>query len=223
MRKNGFTLAEVLITLGIIGVASALLTPIVSNAIPDKNKTKVINLYQIIASNTDAFLNNNSIYYKKGIDDSCRGLGCQYVPLLSPYDDSKYSGKVKYGCLLASVLNINSKISAEGDTVSFQTNDGVAWTIQSNDSGESIITLDLNGSKGKNCSYDKSLCTKPDQFEFFVSQYGNIKGNDPLTTAYLGNPLKLNDKKNDYETASSDTETYVTKDDSISEGVSDSD
>ena len=210
MKKNGFTLAEVLITLGIVGVAAALLTPIIGNAIPDKNKTKVINLYQAIASTTDTLLNDNSIYYQKGSDDNCRGLGCQYIPLTSPYNKAIFNGKLKYGYLLATHLNVSDMTAVTtGNTVEFQTNDNVNWTIQTNNIGESIITLDLNGTDGKNCSYNKTLCPKPDQFEFFVSQYGKIIGNDPLTTAYLGNSLKLNDKKKDYAAAFSDTETYL--------------
>ncbi len=210
MKKNGFTLAEVLITLGIVGVAAALLTPIIGNAIPDKNKTKVINLYQAIASTTDTLLNDNSIYYQKGSDDNCRGLGCQYIPLASPYNKAIFNGKLKYGYLLATHLNVSDMTAVTtGNTVEFQTNDNVSWTIQTNNIGESIITLDLNGTDGKNCSYNKTLCPKPDQFEFFVSQYGKIIGNDPLTTAYLGNSLKLNDKKKDYAAAFSDTETYL--------------
>ena len=35
MKKTGFTLAELLITLGIIGVIVAILVPAVNNAMPD--------------------------------------------------------------------------------------------------------------------------------------------------------------------------------------------
>ena len=211
MKKNGFTLAEVLITLGIIGVAAALLTPVIGNAVPDKNKTKVINLHKAVASATDSFLDNKAIYYPKGNNDICKGLACQYQPLVAPYNSNTYQGKSKYGYLLASNLNVQGDITSSEGTLSFVTTDGVSWTIQSNNIGESIITMDLNGNSGKNCSYNKTLCPKPDQFEFFVGQYGDIKGNDPLTTAYLGNSLNLNDKKTDYNTASSDKNTYLAK------------
>ena len=40
MKKNGFTLSELIITLSIIGVASALMMPAITKAMPDKNKTK---------------------------------------------------------------------------------------------------------------------------------------------------------------------------------------
>lgn len=46
-RKRGFTLAEVLITLGIIGVVAAITIPaLISNYQISVNKTKLKKLYQ---------------------------------------------------------------------------------------------------------------------------------------------------------------------------------
>lgn len=45
MQKAGFTLPELLITLTIIGVASALILPAISSIIPNKDKVMVLNAY----------------------------------------------------------------------------------------------------------------------------------------------------------------------------------
>ena len=221
MKKNGFTLAEVLVTLSIVGIASALLTPIIGNSIPDKNKTTILNLYQTIAANTESMLSNSSIYYgneekydaatKKLIRDCSGGIDCQQQPLIDPYDNSDYKGAKKYARLLANSLgatNISSTPSGNDDTTVFETTGGILWSIESKDKGESKITIDVNGEKGKNCSYNKTSCTKPDQFKFKVNYTGEVVAADALTDAYLKNSLKLNDKKNDLLKASESTFDY---------------
>lgn len=208
--KRGFTLAEVVVTLGIIGIASALMGVAIGNAMPDKNKMKVVNLHQSITSITENLLDNNAIYYKKGSNDTCYGLGCQYQPLTTPYNSSTYSGTNKYGYLLAANMKLKASATSSNSKVNFTTGDGVKWTINTSSDGNSIITIDLSGDSGKNCSYNKTSCPKPDTFQLYVDKYGLVKGNDPLTTAYLSNPLKMNDKKNDLKTASADKTTYKT-------------
>lgn len=54
MKKTGFTLPELLITLGVIGVASALILPAISNIMPDKNKIMVLNAYSYLGKVADA-------------------------------------------------------------------------------------------------------------------------------------------------------------------------
>ena len=209
-NKNGFTLSEVVITLGIIGVSAALMGAAVGNAMPDKDKVKVLNLHQSITAITENVLGNISIYYKKGVDDTCGGLTCQYTPLMAPYNTSAYSGIGKYGSLLAANMKLKSGASvSETGVVTFTTTDEVNWTITCSETSGALIKVDLDGSGGNNCSYS-STCTKPDSFTFAVDKYGKITANDPLTAAYLNNPLKMNDKKNDYKTAKSDNTEYKT-------------
>ena len=46
--KKGFTLAELLITMGIIGVIAAILAPAIGNLMPDSNKGKVLKVYNAL-------------------------------------------------------------------------------------------------------------------------------------------------------------------------------
>ncbi len=214
MKKRGFTLTEVLITLGIVGLAAALLTPVIGNAIPDKNKTKILKVYSSIASATEDMLSNKALYYgdqakydatKGSLVTACSGFACQHQPLQEPYNKSEYAGTKKYGMLLANSLG-GSKIKSSGTDESavtnFETNDGVVWQVETSNQGYSKILADLNGEKGKNCVYDKSSCTRPDQFRFYIHKNGATYPGDALMAAYLSNPLKLNDKKNDLLVAS---------------------
>ena len=65
MNKKGFTLAEVLISVGIVGVCAAILSPAIVNIMPDKNKTRVLQYYSEISNATVELLNDDSIYYRK--------------------------------------------------------------------------------------------------------------------------------------------------------------
>ena len=202
MKKQGFTLAELLITLGIIGVAAALLVPNLGKVLPDRNKITVLNTAKVINEITTNLMNNDGLYYNI---DRCVGLACNATPKTAPYNDNKYSGDSKYSRLLISNLNVNGDVNEEANASAFKfkTTDGVFWTVTPTAiTGGATIMIDVNGeSKGKNCSFNTSSCKKPDQYVFVVDQMGKLHPGDPLTAAYTMNQTKTKNKKNDYTLA----------------------
>ena len=58
--KRGFTLAELMIVLAILGIVSAVLTPIVFNAAPDENKLKFKKAYYTLQRTVDAVINSDT-------------------------------------------------------------------------------------------------------------------------------------------------------------------
>lgn len=60
--KKGMTLAEVLITLTIIGVGTAIMIPIISNVIPDANKVAFKKVYSIIEQTVSTLINDEDYY-----------------------------------------------------------------------------------------------------------------------------------------------------------------
>ncbi len=208
MKSKGFTLVEVLITLAIIGIVAAIMSPIIGGLIPDKNKAMVLKFSKTITDLNADMLNNSSLYYSG--DTNCTGLDCQQQPLDSPYNaDSKYKGATKYPYLLAGNLQVMNDPEVSGANVTFTTVDGVDWLIESATSGKAVITLDVNGSGAPNCYYSAS-CQKPDQFRLLVASTGKLYAGDALTEAYLKNPTKLNDKKNDLKNAEESDIDYTT-------------
>ncbi len=208
MKRRGFTLAEVLITLAIIGVVAAAMAPTIGNLIPDKNKAQVIKIYKTIADINESLLNNPSLYYSGG--SNCQGFACFQQPLDSPYNiDSKYSGNTKYPYLLASHLQTTKDPVASGTGIKFTTVDGIDWYVGYSSSLNKIqIEVDLNGDEEPNKVYS-TKCDKPDTFMFTLNPPdGKLQPGDALTDAYLKNPVKLNDKKKDYKTAESITWDY---------------
>ena len=64
MKKNGFSLAEVLITMAIIAISAAMLTPAYINLKPDRYKYKVLNCYKALNEITEDLLGNSDLYFQ---------------------------------------------------------------------------------------------------------------------------------------------------------------
>lgn len=213
MKKNGFTLAEMLITMGIVGVVSALVAPIMVNIMPDKNKAMFIKNYKELKTINQQLLEDRTIYYStKTLDletgrktSSCQGLQCEETPLRSPFKGSSsassiYTGANKYPYLLANFLGID-----EPDDTSFTTKDNTIWSITRNVdestgkvSGYSVV-LTVSGT-GTACTYSDE-CKHPKSFELDVDIYGRVTPVDALSKAYILTETKLNNKKADLEKA----------------------
>ena len=216
MKKHGFTLAEVLIALGIIAVISALTAPSLTNLMPDKNKAKVIKLYSTLNSINQELLSNTSLYpgeWSESDQDgtyACEGFDCTgYVldPTLRGMVNniSELSLSSKYPNLLRTKLEISEGADFENykDKHTFTTIDGVKWIVEFGyeDQGGTFITFDLDSSDDSpDCYYNKTDSKKPDQFYFQIEQTGKHTPNDPLTYYFIKNQ-KLNNKKKDYEDA----------------------
>ncbi|MBR6127089.1 prepilin-type N-terminal cleavage/methylation domain-containing protein [bacterium] len=68
--KKGFTLAEVLITLGIIGIIVALTLPAVNSTRPDGNKIKYLKTYDSLCELVKSFASNTREYPIVGANDA---------------------------------------------------------------------------------------------------------------------------------------------------------
>ena len=62
MKKYGFTLVEVLITIAIIGVVLALMMPMIDNLLPDKGEARAKKAYNTLTNVVDSLVNNPDIY-----------------------------------------------------------------------------------------------------------------------------------------------------------------
>lgn len=200
MKKYGFTLAEIVVSLGIVGILAAMTMPAIENAIPDSDKVKVIKAQKVIYDINQELLTDPGTYDSNG--GSCLGLTCTGTPLAPPYNTATYSGAVKYPRLLAAHLKSTDVVNGANSST-FNTLDGIYWTVNALNGSNHSITIDLDGNGvGKGCSYNSSSCKKPDQFKFIVTPNGRLIGDDNLTKAYLANPLTFNEKRKDFAAAS---------------------
>lgn len=208
MKKNGFTLAELVVALGVIGIITALIVPAAHKLMPDNNKVLYLKAYDTISTTIDGLKNNSKLYpicSKDNIDCASHPLFSNRKPLLAPFNaanDDRFEGKTKLCNLLAfsfdDLNNANCKsdrytydASTFGNNVSFVSKNGMQWIVSpyeySYDASrarfQTDIWVDINGSAEPNCIYSDA-CQKPDRFKFMVAADGTIVQADPKGIAY---------------------------------------
>ena len=62
MKKSGFTLAEVLISLCIVGILAAIMMPMVNKYRPDENKVRFLQMYHTLGETIPAIANSQKAY-----------------------------------------------------------------------------------------------------------------------------------------------------------------
>lgn len=202
MKKSGFTLTELVITVGIIGVAAVLTMPTIMNIIPDKNKLKVLQYHSKIHAKINEILSDPEIYHPYTHYDEvtrtyiitqdgsteCAGLSC--------IDGDIFEKEL--------IRRLKLQTDEEGKN-KFQ--DGVEFIID-NSGNEREISLKINDadectsntvldSPTTGCSGRGDINT----FKFTVDNLGGITTNDYLLKAYLANPNEMNNKEKDYKDA----------------------
>ena len=208
MKKNGFTLAELVVALGVIGIITALIIPAAHKLMPDNNKVLYLKAYDTISTTIDGLKNNSKLYpicSKDNIDCASHPLFSNRKPLLAPFNaanDDRFEGKTKLCNLLAfsfdDLNNANCKsdrytydASTFDNNVSFVSKNGMQWIVSpyeysydsSRASFQTDIWVDINGSAEPNCIYSDA-CQKPDRFKFMVAADGTIVQADPKGIAY---------------------------------------
>ncbi len=218
MKKKAFTLAEILIAFGAIGIIAAVTAPMLGSLLPDENKVKVLKYHKVISEINNELYNDKSLYIDNMDEAECIGYNCTIEPINPNYKDKGIEKDKKFGALF--VDKMDSVVSESiGNPTYFILADGSTWAISwKQDSGNIEIMIDVNGDTSENqpnCSYLQG-CKKIDRFNFMIDcETGKLTGNDPITVAYLKNPLKLNDKKADYKTAKEDKTVYKYREEGV--------
>ncbi|MCQ2738753.1 MAG: prepilin-type N-terminal cleavage/methylation domain-containing protein [bacterium] len=203
MKKNGFTLSEILIALGIVSVISVLMIALVSTARPDKYRPVVLKYYANVAKVTNDLLSNSSIYFNKGVlqngIDTCVGLNCTHKPKIAPFtSDSQFEGDHKYENIMRVMLNLDED---------FKYIDGSVWSFRNLVAQPSYppihgnegyrLVIDMNGDEEPNCFYSTD-CRRPDQYRFWIRETGEVLPDDALSAAYISNPRANRDADREY-------------------------
>lgn len=144
MERRAFTLAETLITIGILGVVAAIVVPTLMHAMPSNNRVMFKKAYATLEQVISSLSNDTANYPSTAtcldaIGNSDVPRGFNYV--CSPNSGNSngtcssagISGNNKFGYLFADQLNTVGTIStvATGSTgyYTFNTTDGIAWSI----------------------------------------------------------------------------------------------
>lgn len=213
MKIKGFTLAEILVALGVIGIIAAMVIPSIHSSMPDKDKGKVLKAYKLLNEINSEIFSDPSLYM---LNDNCAQnvLYCIDKPLdkdvNTTHNNNNYEGLNKYPYLLAENMNLSVPISTSSSNYTFTTADGLGWTLVSKAASVAgisgavpafyTVTIDVGNPKRQACVYSTS-CTNPGRFQFRVQSNGSVTAVDNLTRAYLMNPNNLSDRSADLQTA----------------------
>ena len=100
MKKQGFTLAETLITLGIIGICAALIAPSFRQLLPNKEKMEFMETYKLVTNalpvygsymKPEVIINHDG----SGVIPKCAGWGCNNAP------EGKFKELTQNRCLIS--------------------------------------------------------------------------------------------------------------------------
>ncbi len=164
MKKlKGFTLAETLVTLSIIGVLAVLTLTTLGNKV-DRNKALFKKTYSITERTVVELVNDETLYpydYENfGFREvsNVEIIGTGRCTDGNPKPSNGCSGTVlrnrKFCTLFSNNLSLDGNVTFSGkndSTCKFATTDGIWWTIKSQtDYRGFYIIVDTNGNKGPN-------------------------------------------------------------------------
>ena len=216
MKKQGYTLAEVLITQGIIGILAAIMIPLANKFRPDTTNVAYLTTYDSLVTALNGIVNNENIY-----PTVSGGRNYSQKPLLNTsateIDGTQIAAGANKLCRI-----LNETLRSEANNIDFKINNACsdnyidanfnATTDFSRDftakNGtqfkvgrvfhtyyETDIYIDINGYEGNNCIYDAETCPNPDRFKFFVGANGKIVPADPMGKHYLETRTNLKVQK----------------------------
>lgn len=213
--KYGFSLGEMIITMGIVAFLAVVFMPMLKGIMPNQEQIMFKKAYSITERIVYELVNDEDFY------PEVEGVNAKQYFGNTEEITSKgitYSGNTKFCELFASKLNKASDVSCTSKTFTdrakpvgtLSTTDGVVWILPiSNFSSQTTganIYVDVNGNKSPNCFYNKSSCKKPDRFTMQVYQDGRIHLNGIMEKEYLNRVEISKDAKNETEEAKNEEE-----------------
>ena len=211
MKKFGYTLAEILIAITIIGIMTAVMLPLVNNTKPDKTKVMYLKTYDSLVEILNNVSSNSQIFAvstQSGgqtydiskcplFDTAERRINGNNEVILATQD-----GNDKLCSVVAASFGVEPNDDSCSDNVpytdanfltnlSFTNNYGmqfkfiVAGIDVVNGIYNTGIYIDTDGDNGNNCIYNEDTCQRPDRFIFLVSPTGHLVPADEMGQAYI--------------------------------------
>lgn len=211
--NKGYTIAELLITLGIIGIISALLGATIVKLQPNETKIRYLKRYDAVSKGINELVHDSKTFPLCQNTDGEEKWNCGSHPLFNTMVTRHIVGGDEKLCSALSQmlsgknspnLNCGSQPLSYSDgswTPSFVTPNGTEWLVSttrsvSNNIGtyQTDIYFDINGSAGPNCLYSES-CLNPDRFKLMVAADGTVQAADPVGIKYLEKRKNLRKQK----------------------------
>lgn len=174
--KSAFTLAEILLTIVIIGVISAITLGILKNSIPTKEESIHKKMNSVVEQIVSRLI-DNEVMYPETEDKTI--VGFQNTNKVT-VDGIDYEGDTKFCELFAAQFTTATDVSCVADERTFATTDNVDWFLPVTDfsDGYAMIMIDVNGKdEGNNCL--EGACKNPDRFIYYVRANGTVTTKKP--------------------------------------------
>lgn len=207
MKKlKAFTLGEMLIVIGIVGVIATLLLPTLSQMQPDRRKVMFKKGYATVDRLVTELVNDDTFYPeglgKEGFDNTTVSLGVTATALEGMTEQTKFCRLFAYkvNTIDATAIRcpsslINNKGSDAGSIPSFTTNDGIEFYIPNSDfSTEMRLYFDVNGKEAPNCVFNTTKCSSPDRFSVLIAADGGIRVDGALERDFLKSTSVIKEK-----------------------------
>ncbi len=176
MKLKAFTLTELLIALAVLGLLIAILTPIISNLLPEQNALMAKRSYYAAQTLVSDMINDEACYpdnsqsvykdasgnykYRRvGFDDGFGYADCIKwggVEHTESVADDGEDSATKFIVLFKNKLDIKGDNAENADSDIFETRDGMRWAIEpdftaNNKDSYAKISVDVNGGENPNC------------------------------------------------------------------------
>ena len=194
-KANGFTLAEVLITLGIIGVVAAMTLPtLITNYQKRATVAKLKRAYSVIKqaylmsydqvgdpAADEAFAMGANNYFKTYWAPYIKGTLCK------TYQECGYSSNTPW--IMANGSKVPTVVVSLSARTTFYTNDGFLYVVfvsggdRDGQVAYSYVICDINGGKGPN-QFGKDV--------FYFQRIADEKGNDMQPYGYNNSDATIN-------------------------------
>ena len=205
MKKNGFTLAELMVTIGIIGIVAAITIPLMSNIMPNKEKLMVLKYYTTLNNITKELLDDPALYPGDSDINACLGFNCTGKTLVE-VNGYYASGSSKFASLFLSKLkNSASGLNHQIGSYMIGMPDGYTFMLKPTEENpgldhKTIVIILANSSKShKTFNEDQE---KYGSFIFNIdSVTGQVTPGDALTQAFIENADNVKGKKADIKRA----------------------
>lgn len=204
-NKKGFTLAEILIALGIISVMAALMATTFGHAKPDKVKMMYLKAYDSLCTAVANMANNDEIFQSiitNDVGGNTLTYNIQEAPLLDPQrpkDTASYpssaQGSLKFARILETAFKGTDGHILSNNRYSFRSGPGnYTWLIEPLTS-----PLDITSTTTQNvsfCNHVTLTIDNADTFYFCVQPSGVVQVLDNKGQTFIDNrrnPRSVND------------------------------
>ena len=166
--KSGFTMAETLITIAIIGVLAAVITPAIFSRQPNREMVAYKKAYKLTTRILTELVQDDDLYnVTEGFQD----------PTSVSYNGERY-GRVspgeKFCNLFKARLAFETSTNCGAGGGTFTTPDKIVWTIVYAGDVSGRIIIDVPGSSRPRCRDGEADCNNPNRFFIDFDQFGRI-------------------------------------------------